>query len=364
MATTGHWNNLAEAQKATQNVLLSGIVETVIETGHLLPMLPVRQLNGQSIDYDREVAWDPAAGAQSIDQEEQLGWTSDVSYEEKNVALKIIARQDRLDRFKQSTYSNINDYRALVVSEVSKRVMRYAEHLAMYGDVGGNAKEFDGIHSLNKDETADVAAASADETTLNIDMGEAALSLATLRLLLNNCKIEQKGRNNVAILMGRNLATRFDAAYQEAGFVRSSVTHSLASLNIGPNDIGGGITLFDGVPILRTDFLRSEQANTGADLADSKRALNTTGDKQYSLFVVRMDSLEAGGLELIFGDPMSPGSEGVSEGEFKGFGRESFPTLENYIAGGERVYGFITLGLGAAHSLGRIWDIEDVPIVP
>ena len=364
MASTGHWTSLAEAQKATQNVLLAGIVETVIETGNLLPMLPVRQLSGQSIDYDREVSWDPAAGAQSIDQEEQLGWTSDVSYVEKNVALKIVARQDRLDRFKQATYSNINDYRALVVSEVAKRVVRYAEHLAVYGDVGGNAKEFDGIHSLNKDETADVAVASIDDTTLNIDNSEGPLSLATLRLLLNTCKIEQVGRQNVAILVGRALGTRFDAAYQEAGFVRTNVTHSMASLSIGAREIGGGITMFDGVPIIRTDFLRAEQANTGADLADVKRALWTTGDKQHSLFVVRMDSLEAGGLELIFGDPQSPGSEGVAEGEFKGFGRESFPTLENYIAGGERVYGFITLGLGAAHSLGRIWDIEDLPLLP
>ncbi len=364
MATTGHWISLTEAQKATQGVLLQGVVETVIEAGGLLPMLPVRQMDGQDITYDREVAWDPEDGAQSIDQEEQLGWTSDVSYTQKTVALKIIARQDRLDRFKANTYSNINDYRSLLVQEVTKRAMRYANHLAIYGDIDGDAKQFDGIHTLNKDETQDIASGSADDTSLNIDMEEGALALSTLRLLLNNCKVDQIGRDKVAIFVNRQIATRFDAAFQEAALVRSGVTHSLAQIMFGSTEIGGQIPFFDGVPVIRTDFLRAEQANSGIDVGASKRALHTSGDKQYSLFVVRMDSIESGGLEAIFGDPAAPGTTAVSEGEFKGFARESFATLENYIAGGERIYSFISMALGAAHSLGRIFDIENVPIIP
>lgn len=365
MPTTGHWSSLAEAQKATESVLLSGIIETVIEANGLLSMVPVRQLSGQDLKYDREVSWNAEDGAQFLDQEEQLGWSSDITYTQVTVDTKEIARQDRIDYKKAGQYSSVNDYRSLLIQEVTKRVARFADFHMFYGDIDFNAKQFDGLHTINKDGSADVAAASADETSLNIDMGEAALSLATLRLLLNNCKIEQKGRDNVAILCSPTVASLFDAAYQEGGFVRSGVTHSLAQIQFGAREIGGRVLEFDGVPIIRTDFLVAEQANTGVDSAGTRRTRHASGDKQYSLFVVRFGELESGGLELVFGDPDPLGSGGpVGEGEFRGFARSSFDKLEGYTAGGERVWSYITPALGALHSLGRIFDIENVAIVP
>ena len=73
----GHWANLAEAQKLTQSVLQSGIVETVIENNQLLPLLPVKQLNGKSWQWNRELDWNPEDGGDFYGLGDQLIWHAD-----------------------------------------------------------------------------------------------------------------------------------------------------------------------------------------------------------------------------------------------------------------------------------------------
>jgi hypothetical protein len=358
MAVVGHWANLEEAQKLTQTVLQRGIVQTIIEQGDLLPMMPVKQLNGKSLTYNREKSWTASQGANFYDIHEIIPWTADQEYSAQvEVNLKRIARQDAIDKFMQATYTDANDYRAVLIAGVIKRVIRFTEHMIIYGDAtNGGAKQFDGLHRLNQATTA-VAIASLADGDVNIDGGESALSLSSLRMALDTAKVDQIGKNNVAILMPRVLARRMDAAYQEAGFVRGSVTVSLGSLTIGAKEVGGRIMTFDGIPIIRSDHLVAEQANTGVSGANS-RDLYTSGTKRYSIFVVRFEHTEDTGLEMLFGDV------GATEGQFSPFRHETFDKLENYDAGGERLVGYMAPALGAVHSLVRIFDLADSAIVP
>jgi len=354
----GHWANLAEAEKLTQTVLQAGVVQTVIEQGDLLPMMPVKQLNGKSLTYNREKAWTASNGAAFYSIHEQIPWTADQEYATPiEVALKRIARQDSVDKFLQSTYGNVNDYRAVLLAELAKRMTRFTEHMLIYGDKdNGGDKQFDGLHAMNQ-ETPTVDISSAVEGDTNIDNGNAALALSTLRMMLDTCKVDQVGRQNVAILIPRVLGRRFDAGYQEAGFVRASVTVSLANLVIGAREIGGRISFFDGIPLIRSDYLVAEQPDTGLSGAN-KRDLYTSGTRNYSIFVIRFGHTEEGGLETLFGDV------GVTEGQFSPFRHEMFDKLENYDAGGERLVTYIAPALGAVHSLGRIVDITDAALVP
>ena len=54
MAIVGHWASLSEAQKLVQSKLLKGVVAEIIETGSLLPELPVMGISSESILYNRE----------------------------------------------------------------------------------------------------------------------------------------------------------------------------------------------------------------------------------------------------------------------------------------------------------------------
>lgn len=351
MAVVGHWDNLVEAQKLVQSVLLSGVVDTVIESGLLLRRLPVKQITGKDLLYNREDSWTVEDGASFFDIREQIPWTSDITYTAITVALKRIARQDPIDLFVQETYSDVNDYRALMITQLAKRVSRFIEDKLIYGDVTfGGAKEFDGLHALAEENTGD----------LDIDEGQGALSLQNLRLLADAVKVDQEagegsvGRENVFFLVPQPIARRLDASVQEAGLIRTSVTHSLGQLSFGQNEFGKRQTFFDGIPMVRSTMLVAEQANTG--VGSDKRAKRTSGNNQYTIFLIRTGQTEDGGLSMLFG------GSGMEEGQ--AFKRVTFDKLEDYDSGGERLVAYMAPVLGAAHSLGRIFDIEDAAVTP
>lgn len=341
MTEVGHWDTLAEAAKLSNSVLQQGIVETIVEGGQLLPLLPVKQISGSSYLYNREDSWSASSGADFYTVRQQIPWTSDVTYTQVTATLKQIIRQDPLDKFVAQTYNNINDYRAVKLTELAKRMSRFMEHAFIYGDVTyGGAKEFDGLHALAEENAA----------TLDIDGGETAPSYTNLRALLDACKVDTQhakgGRQNVIILMPRILGRFIDASVQEASFVRTNATHSLGYISYGQDEFGKRITYFDGIPIVRSDFLVAEQANTGA--GSNKRAAHSSGTAQYSIFVIRFGQSEDGGLSLCFGGGMGPGMP---------FERESFDKLEDFNSGGERLVSYLVPLLGAGYCLGRIYDV-------
>ncbi len=354
MAVVGHWDTLADAQELTQSMLLEGVVETVIETGHLLPRIPVKQITGKDLLYNREDTWSAEGGAGFYDIREQIPWSSDVTYTPVTVPLKRIVRQDPIDLFVRDTYNDPNDYRALMIQQLTKRMVRFMEHQLIYGDVTfGGAKQFDGFHAL-AEESDDV------NNELDIDEG-GALALMNLRILLDAMHVDQEdptdgdtGRSNIIILAPKVIRRRIDAGYQEAGLIRSSVTHIASQIQFGRNEMGARVTLFDGIPIVSSGFLQAEQAGTGEG-SDAK-ALYTSGTREYSLFAVRFGQTEDGGVSMLFG------GAGMGPGEF--MKSVSFDALEDYDSGGERLVSYIAPALGAIHSIGRIHGITDSEVTP
>ncbi len=355
MAVVGHWDTLADAQELVQSQLLAGVVEIVIETGHLLPRMPVKQITGEDLLYNREDTFTAQSGAGFFDVREQIPWSSDVTYTPVTVPLKRIARQDPIDLFVRDTYTDPNDYKALMIQQLTKRMTRFMEHQLIYGDVTfGGSKQFDGLHALA--EETDNA-----DGELDIDEAEGALSLMNLRVLLDAMHVEQDdptagdtGRSNVIIIVPKVISRRISAGYQEAGLVRSSVTHSLSQIQFGQNEAGQRIAFFDGIPIVPSGFLQAEQANTGA--GSDARALFTSGTKQYSIIVVRWGQTEDGGVNMLFG------GSGMGPGEF--MKHVSFDNLEDFDSGGERLVSYIAPAVGAIHSIGRIFDITDAEVTP
>lgn len=323
-----------------------------------MPLLPVMQVIGKDLVYNREKTL-PAGAFYDIG--EQIPWTANVDYTQVTVELKRAAVARVMDLFLATQYPNVNDYRTILISEARKGLMRTLEDFAIYGDKDNNsAKEYDGLHALVNDTEATTAAGSLAGGELNIDMGETALALNALRLLLDSCKVNQgqMGRQNVAILVPHTIGRRLDEGYQEAGFVRSGVTVSMGTLQLNGMDLGGRIMTFDGIPIIRSDFLVAEQLNTGMSSTDAKDKW-TSGTKGYSLFVVRFGPVETGGLSLLAGNPENGGVAG-----FNWIKHVSKKDLEDYDADGERLVAYSALALGSTKSLGRITDITDVAVTP
>ena len=352
----GHWSTLAAAQKLTQSMKIPGVFEEDIKRNNPIDRLTVGQAahSGLKIEWLREL---PAsvtaieAAVNEIDIGEQLSWTEDVDYEEKEMTLRRCYIQMKLDKFLPGIYGTYNNYEARSLLEAEKGLKRKLGARAIYADnTYTSAKQFDGLHALAYEHGTPYTAGSAYDQK-NIDNGDAGLSLIFLRTMMD------------AMLHGVDelwapyeVIRRMDAAYQERGFLQAAAnTTSMAFISMGYNELGKRVLFWDGAPLIRTDYLVAEDDDTGTGADGAARALYASGDKVYSLFAIKHGNVlnQEPGLTFAYG-----GTEGM--GDLYKLVR--FPELEDYDAGGLRLVNYGALLLGSSLCLGRIFDIQDAAI--
>ena len=335
IAIVGHWADLAEAQKLVQSKLLAGVVQEVYEEGQLLQMLPVMAINAKSIIYNRETTPPSAA---FYDIHEQIGWTADVTQTQKEVELKRVARASILDRFMMDTYKDPNDYRTIVLSQLSKGCLRTIEDKIIYGDIDNDAAEFDGIgHLFEEDASAGDDWTDASGSVQQFDEEDGAMSCAVLRQLIDRVK----PRPDI-LLMTRTSRNMLSAAQFEVGL---AATYPQSVITIKKNEFGGRTDYFDGVRIVVSDYLAHENSDSGDK--DATTAF-------VSVFAMRFGQLMDGGLCLCVGGRTGgPDFFNVTE----------LDDLEDYDASGIRLVAYCSLALGGSQSLARIHGITDTTAV-
>ncbi len=332
----GHWANLAEVQKLTESDLIRGVVDESPKRGGILNMLPVRQAKGQSIKWNRSLT---RRTATRVDIGAELVWMDNVDYTQKESELKIFYDQTPLNKFVRDTYDTFNDYATQQMLELRTGIWETLEDAHIYDDTDYNALQITGHHHWAVDNTG---------TDGDIDEGEGPLSLMNIRRVITYM------RHGVDFIrLPFTILNQISAFYQEAGHTPASL---LGSFVWGPADAGKRIAFFDGVPLVPTDYLVAEQANTGA--GSNARAKNTSGTKMYSMIFVKK-----GRPSFSASDPgviMTFGGDTHANGQF--FRPEFFPTLQNYDAAGLRVVNYGNQIAGSILSVGRIYDITDTPV--
>lgn len=353
----GHWSTLAAAQKLTQSMKIPGVFEEDIKRNNPIDRLTVGQAahSGLKIEWLRELpsavtAIEAAVADIAIGT--QLSWTEDVDYEEKEMTLRTSYIQRKLDHYVQGIYGTYNNYEARRLLESEKALKRKIGARIIYADnTYTSSLQFDGLHALAAEHGTPYVEATAYDQK-NVDEGTSALSLHNLRILVD------------AMLHGIDelwapfeIVRRIDAAYQERGF--ASLAHATAGamsfITMGYNDLGKRILFWDGIPIIRTDYLVAEADGTGTGGTANARGLYSTGTRCYSIFAVKHGNVlnQEPGITYAYG-----GTEGL--GDLYKLVR--FPELEDYDAGGIRLVNYSAMLLGSSLCLGRIFDIIDEAI--
>ena len=135
---------LAEAAKLSNDVLLTGVVETIVKDSPVLQRLPFIEIAGNGLTYNRENAA-PAAAFFDVGDT----WTeSTPTFTQLTVTLKIMGGDADIDNFLLATRSNLQDLQAAVVQLKAKAVRQLFEQTFVTGDVTANAKSFDGLDRL------------------------------------------------------------------------------------------------------------------------------------------------------------------------------------------------------------------------
>ncbi|HEX8599125.1 MAG TPA: phage major capsid protein [Chloroflexia bacterium] len=228
---------LAEATKLSQDMLLKGVVETIIEESAVLRYLPFVQVVGNSLRYNQE------ATAGTVDFYE-VGdtWTeSAMTVTEVSTKLAILGGDADVDAFLQQTYSDPNDLRALVVSAKSKSLANKFSDTFFNGDSATNAKQFDGVKKL-----------SAGTRTMNKGANGADLELDHLDELIDMIK---PGTPHV-LFTSKRTRRQLSSLRRASGSVLETTTDMF----------GRRVLSYDGIPVEVDDHIPdNETLGTSTD---------------------------------------------------------------------------------------------------
>jgi HK97 family phage major capsid protein len=135
---------LAEAAKLSNNVVLQGVIETVIKESRVLDVLPFIEMSGNALTYNRENALPSAAFFDVGDT-----WSeSTPTFTQVQATLKILGGDADVDQYIATTRSNVQDIEAAVLELKAKAVAHEFEDEFVYGAVASDPKGFDGLHAL------------------------------------------------------------------------------------------------------------------------------------------------------------------------------------------------------------------------
>lgn len=294
-----------EAEKLSNNELVAGVIEEIIDKDETFALLPFVGVNGKAYVYDRE---NTLPTADFLDPNETIN-EGGATFTEVVSKLRILAGDVDVDKFLQETMSDTNDQKATQIAAKAKGVARKFKNTLVNGDADSNAKEFDGIKKL----------CVAGQTISAGENGNA-LSLTALDELLD------------AVPNGA------DALVMRAGTIRAYRALLYATGGIQPAmveipNFGQAVLGHNGVPILRNDFLPGNEEQG-------------TAPATCSIYAVRMNEVD--GLHGIYG------------GSNAGMRIEEVGTVQNKDADRIRVKWYAGLALKSTKSLARLKGITNI----
>ncbi len=222
---------LTEASKLSNDVLLQGVIETVLKDSPVLQTLPFIEIVGNGLTYNREKAA-PTVGFYGVGDT----WTeSTPTFTQLTATLSILGGDADVDNYLATTRSNIQDLEATVVQLKARAIQHAFENTFINGDTDSDTDAFDGIGIL----------ASGDQA-LSMGQNGGTLTLDKLDELIDAVK----GGKPDMILMSRRSRRKLNS------LVRSTGSGVIVS---DRNEFGQMVEYYDGIPIGVNDWISDEQ---------------------------------------------------------------------------------------------------------
>lgn len=136
---------LLEASRLATDMLVKGIIETMVRDSPILQQLPFMTIVGNSLRYNRERTLPTA------------GWYAPVTgtwvasppaFEEITTTLRILGVDADVDNFLKATRSNVQDLEVACIELAAKSVRHAFEDAFINGDSAVNPNQFDGLVRL------------------------------------------------------------------------------------------------------------------------------------------------------------------------------------------------------------------------
>lgn len=221
----------AEAAKLTQDLLLRGVIETVVKESQLLQLLPFMEVTGTAVTYNREATM-PAANFYDVGDD----WAEATpTFTQVTTALKIVGGDADVDNFLQATYADPNDIEAETIASRAKAVAHKFLDAFYNGDVAVDAKGFDGLTKAIP--AGQTAAAGANGGNLTLDLLDQTIDLV------------KPGRPD-ALLLSKRTRRKLSSLRRASGNL----------LETDVDQFGRRALFYDGIPLVVEDFVSDTQA--------------------------------------------------------------------------------------------------------
>lgn len=294
-----------EAEKLSNNQLVQGVIEEIIQRDDLFAVLPFMKVNGKAYVYDRE---DTLASADFLDPNDSVNESAS-TFAQVTALLKILAGDVDIDKFLQATMSDTNDQMAIQIAKKAKGLARVFHQTLAQGDTSVNAKAFDGLPKL-----------VTPTQTIKAGTNGGALTFSMLDELLDAVP------NGADALIMRRGTIRAYRALLRATYGTDAVMQQL-------DNFGRPMLTHGGVPILMNEFLAADESlGTGSNLC--------------SVYAVRLNEMD--GLHGLYG------------GENAGIVVENIGTVQNKDAIRIRMKWYCGLALKSTRSLARLQGVTNI----
>lgn len=294
-----------EAERLSNNQLISGVIDEIIERDDLFAVLPFVGVNGKAYVYNRELS---NAGADWLDPNDPINESAS-TFQDVTVRLKILAGDVDVDKFLQTTMDDTNDQMALQIAKKAKGVGRMFHAALANGDATANPKSFDGVQRLVTNAQTITAGANGAALTFN--------------MLDELCDAVPNGAD---VLMMRRGTIRAYRALLRATYGTDAVMQQL-------DNFGRPMLTHNGIPIIMNEFLPGNETQ-GSNA-------NTC-----SIYALRLNELD--GLHGIYGG----GNAGIVV--------ENIGTVQNKDATRIRLKWYCGLALKSTRSLARTRGVTNI----
>lgn len=233
-----------EAAKLSNDMLLRGVIETIVKESSVLAHLPFMQVTGTAVTYNREASMPAAAFYEPGDT-----WAEATpTFTQHTAQLAILGGDADVDNFLQATYADANDIEAEVVANRAKAVAHAFSESFFNGNASTNPKSFDGLHKL-------IPAGQ----TITAGTNGAALTFDMLDQLIDKVK---PGKPDM-FFMSKRTRRKLKDLRRTTGTL----------LETGVNQFGQQVELYDGIPIVVDDFISDTQTQGSISTASSVYAV-------------------------------------------------------------------------------------------
>jgi len=239
---------LAEASKLSNDILLQGVVETIVKDSPILQQLPFIEIVGNGLTYNQEKTL-PSIDFYDVGDT----WAeSTPTFEQVTANLKIMGGDADVDNFLKATRSNVQDLEAAIIELKAKALKQKFEETFIYGDLVTSSKQFDGLRLLIDTTTASdqVIAMGATGATLTLDKLDELIDAV-------------KGGKPDMLLMSRRSRRKINTLVRAAG----------GMMDTDRDSWGNFVQLWDGIPIGVNDWILDTHV-----LTDSLETATTGGD--------------------------------------------------------------------------------------